>query len=115
MTEQFTEEERKSLTPFFTNLDEPISAFSNSGMGVAGVRIMSCFGGRIRTQLLSRVTVLSLTEKAAMTAADLLALLGRRGEPIALPDALIAATALEAFPYAPSHFRRARVGQGVAG
>jgi tRNA(fMet)-specific endonuclease VapC len=45
---------------------------------------------------LSEVTVLGLTEKEAITAGDLLAILDRRGEAISLPDALIAATALEA-------------------
>jgi predicted nucleic acid-binding protein len=54
------------------------------------------FWGRIQTQLLSEVTVLGLTEKEAITAGDLLAILDRRGEAISLPDALIAATALEA-------------------
>lgn len=54
------------------------------------------FWERIRTQLLSAVTILGLTEKEAVTAGDLLAALDRRGEPISLPDALIAATALEA-------------------
>ncbi len=53
------------------------------------------FWERIRAQLLSRVTVLGLSEKGALTAGDLLASLDRRGEPISLPDALIAATALE--------------------
>ena len=54
------------------------------------------FWRRIRAELLSRVTVLGLSENAAVTAADILAFLERRGEPIGLPDALIAATALDA-------------------
>lgn len=53
------------------------------------------FWRRIRAELLSRVTILGLSENAAVIAADLLAYLERRGEPIGLPDALIAATALE--------------------
>ena len=39
---------------------------------------------------------MGLSENAAVTAADILAFLERRGEPIGLPDALIAATALDA-------------------
>ena len=49
-----------------------------------------------RSQVLPEVTVLDLSEKEAMIAGDLLALLERRGEPLPLPDAFIAATALEA-------------------
>ena len=52
------------------------------------------FWQRIRAELLSRVTVLGLSEDMAVMAGDLLALLERRGERIGLPDALIAATAL---------------------
>jgi len=52
------------------------------------------FWRRIRAELLSRITVLDLTENVAVIAGDLLALLERRGEPIGLPDILIAATAL---------------------
>lgn len=54
------------------------------------------FWQRIRAELLSRVTVLGVSENVAVLAGDLLALLERRGEQIGLPDALIAATALEA-------------------
>ena len=54
------------------------------------------FWQRIRAELLSRLTVLGLSENMAVMAGDLLALLERRGEPIGLPDALIAATALDA-------------------
>ena len=54
------------------------------------------FWRRIRAELLSPVTVLGLSENAAVIAADILAFLERRGEPIGVPDALIAATALEA-------------------
>jgi tRNA(fMet)-specific endonuclease VapC len=50
----------------------------------------------IRAELLSRVTVLGVSENMAVLAGDLLALLERRGEQVGLPDALIAATALEA-------------------
>ncbi len=50
----------------------------------------------IRSELLARVTVLGLSEAVAVIAGDLLAILERRGEPIGLPDVLIAATALEA-------------------
>lgn len=56
---------------------------------------MNCFGDASARMLLSRVTVLDLTENVAVIAGDLLALLKRRGEPIGLPDILIAATALE--------------------
>jgi predicted nucleic acid-binding protein len=49
----------------------------------------------IRAEILSRVTVLGLSESTAVIAGDLLVYLERRGEPIGLPDALIAATALE--------------------
>lgn len=52
------------------------------------------FWQRIRGELLSRITVLDLSEKVAVLAGDLLALLERRGEPIGLPDVLIAATAM---------------------
>ena len=52
------------------------------------------FWQRIRSELLSRITVLDLNERAAVLAGDLLALLERRGEPIGLPDVLITATAL---------------------
>lgn len=52
------------------------------------------FWQRIRAELLSRITVLDLSEKVAVLAGDLLALLESRGEPIGLPDVLIAATAL---------------------
>ena len=54
------------------------------------------FWQRIRSELLGRVTVLGLSETVAVIAGDLLAILERRGEPIGLPDVLIAATALEA-------------------
>lgn len=54
------------------------------------------FWERIRSQLISRVTVLALSEKDAMIAGDLLAVLERHGEPLPLADALIAATALAA-------------------
>ena len=54
------------------------------------------FWERIRTQIFPKVTVLGLSEKETVTAGDLLALLDRRGEPLSLPDVLIAATALEA-------------------
>lgn len=54
------------------------------------------FWQRIRAELLSRITVLGLSEDMAVLAGDLLALLERRGEQVGLPDALIAATALEA-------------------
>lgn len=54
------------------------------------------FWERIRTQIFPKVTVLGLSEKEAVTAGDLLALLDRRREPLSLPDVLIAATALEA-------------------
>jgi predicted nucleic acid-binding protein len=54
------------------------------------------FWERIRSQILPEVTILGLTDREAIIAGDLLALLERRGEPLPLPDALIAATALEA-------------------
>lgn len=54
------------------------------------------FWERIAREVLSKVTVLGLSEKEAVIAGDILALLERRGEPLSLPDVLIAATALEA-------------------
>lgn len=52
------------------------------------------FWQRIRSELLSRIIVLDLNDRAAVLAGDLLALLEHRGEPIGLSDVLIAATAL---------------------
>jgi tRNA(fMet)-specific endonuclease VapC len=52
------------------------------------------FWQRIRSELLSRITVLDLNDRAAVLAGDLLAILEHRGEPIGLADVLIAATAL---------------------
>lgn len=54
------------------------------------------FWERIAREVLSKVTVLGVSEKEAVIAGDILALLERRGEPLSLPDVLIAATALEA-------------------
>jgi len=42
------------------------------------------------------VTILGVGEREAVTAGDILAFLDRRGQPLSLPDVLIAATALEA-------------------
>lgn len=54
------------------------------------------FWERIRTQIFPHVTILGISEREAVTAGDILALLDRRGEPLSLPDVLIAATALDA-------------------
>jgi predicted nucleic acid-binding protein len=52
------------------------------------------FWSKVVVEILSRVKILHLDERAAVIAGDLLALLRRRGRPIGLADVLIGAIAL---------------------